>query len=332
MTIVLQFQYWDLKVTETGFEVGLSFSDVPEKLEVPFAAVRGFYDPSVNFELEFDVKPEVAALRRPSRRRRRSPRLPRHEGPGTRRQEGRAARQGRAGGEKTGDRAGRQRPEGRRRRFARRFPQEVEPAWPKSSIFGVARKRKARADAETAADGNRAQFGRSKAEKQRDSETRSGRAASSMVTAATVPTASEQHRQAVGHDQGAPHQPVARAAVLRPSGRHRRPSEHSAGSADRRGRRDAAKGCEPLFGAARIRARGSDAPGIAARRSRERTAAASDSHCSYRAGDRPCARSACRPLSFPVASEIRRAQADRSGGPSRHWLAERPAPRAIACF
>ena len=59
MTIVLQFQYWDLKVTETGFEVGLSFSDVPEKLEVPFAAVRGFYDPSVNFELEFDVKPDV---------------------------------------------------------------------------------------------------------------------------------------------------------------------------------------------------------------------------------------------------------------------------------
>jgi hypothetical protein len=61
MSIVLQFQYWDLKVTETGFEVGLSFSDVPEKLEVPFAAVRGFYDPSVNFELEFDVKPEAAA-------------------------------------------------------------------------------------------------------------------------------------------------------------------------------------------------------------------------------------------------------------------------------
>jgi hypothetical protein len=56
MTIVLQYQYWDLKVTDTGFEVGLSFSDVPEKLEIPYAAVRGFYDPSVNFELEFDVK------------------------------------------------------------------------------------------------------------------------------------------------------------------------------------------------------------------------------------------------------------------------------------
>ncbi|MDX8467551.1 SspB family protein [Mesorhizobium sp. VK23B] len=58
MTIVIQFQYWDLKVTDTGFEVGLSFSDVPEKLEIPFSAVRGFYDPSVNFELEFDVKAE----------------------------------------------------------------------------------------------------------------------------------------------------------------------------------------------------------------------------------------------------------------------------------
>lgn len=63
MTIVLQYQYWDLKVTDTGLEVGLSFSDVPEKLEVPFAAVRGFYDPSVNFELEFDVKAdEVTAF------------------------------------------------------------------------------------------------------------------------------------------------------------------------------------------------------------------------------------------------------------------------------
>lgn len=59
MTIVIQFQYWDLKVTDTGFEVGLSFSDVPEKLEIPFSAVRGFYDPSVNFELEFDVKTDT---------------------------------------------------------------------------------------------------------------------------------------------------------------------------------------------------------------------------------------------------------------------------------
>ena len=56
MTIVVQHQYWDMKVTETSFEIGLSFSDVPERLLVPFAAIKGFYDPSVNFELEFDVE------------------------------------------------------------------------------------------------------------------------------------------------------------------------------------------------------------------------------------------------------------------------------------
>lgn len=66
MTIVLQYQYWELKVTETGFEVGLSFSDVPEKLVIPFTAVRGFYDPSVNFELEFDVKLEESAQEAPA--------------------------------------------------------------------------------------------------------------------------------------------------------------------------------------------------------------------------------------------------------------------------
>ncbi len=55
MTIVIQHQFWDLKVNETQFEIGLSFSDTPEKLVIPFNAIRGFYDPSVNFELEFDV-------------------------------------------------------------------------------------------------------------------------------------------------------------------------------------------------------------------------------------------------------------------------------------
>ena len=61
MTIVLQFQFWDLKVSDAGFEVGLSFNDVGEKLVIPFAAVRGFYDPSINFELEFDVPAAGAA-------------------------------------------------------------------------------------------------------------------------------------------------------------------------------------------------------------------------------------------------------------------------------
>src|SRR5262249_45785203 len=54
MTVVLQHQFWDLVVTESGFEVGVSFGGVPERLAVPFAAVKGFFDPSVQFGLQFE--------------------------------------------------------------------------------------------------------------------------------------------------------------------------------------------------------------------------------------------------------------------------------------
>ena len=53
MTIILQHQFWDLTVTDSGLEVGLSFNGVPERLGVPFDAIRGFFDPSVQFGLEF---------------------------------------------------------------------------------------------------------------------------------------------------------------------------------------------------------------------------------------------------------------------------------------
>jgi len=53
MTIVLQHQYWDLEITEAGFSVTLSFQKQLERLVVPFAAIRSFADPSVNFALEF---------------------------------------------------------------------------------------------------------------------------------------------------------------------------------------------------------------------------------------------------------------------------------------
>jgi uncharacterized protein len=59
MTIVLQYQFWDLLVTNERFEVKLSFSNVPEKLVVPFAAVKAFYDPSAQFGLQFG-KPGAA--------------------------------------------------------------------------------------------------------------------------------------------------------------------------------------------------------------------------------------------------------------------------------
>jgi hypothetical protein len=55
MTIVLQHQFWDLTVTNDRFEVGLSFSGVPERLVVPLRAIIGFADPSVQFALQFAV-------------------------------------------------------------------------------------------------------------------------------------------------------------------------------------------------------------------------------------------------------------------------------------
>ncbi|MHB1103290.1 MAG: SspB family protein [Devosia sp.] len=64
MTIVLQNQYWDLKVTDTGFEVGLSFDGHPEILAIPFSAMKGFFDPSVQFGLQLNgesVAMEAAA-------------------------------------------------------------------------------------------------------------------------------------------------------------------------------------------------------------------------------------------------------------------------------
>jgi hypothetical protein len=54
MTVVLQHQFWDLTVTDHAFEVGLSFGGVPEKLFVPFSSIKGFFDPSVQFALEFE--------------------------------------------------------------------------------------------------------------------------------------------------------------------------------------------------------------------------------------------------------------------------------------
>ena len=60
MTIVLQHQFWDLTVGEELFDVGLSFNGIPERLTIPFAAIKGFFDPSVNFGLQFVQAPAVA--------------------------------------------------------------------------------------------------------------------------------------------------------------------------------------------------------------------------------------------------------------------------------
>src|SRR5471032_1451551 len=65
MTIILQHQFWDLAVTEQAFEVGLSFGGVTERLTVPFDAIHGFFDPSVQFGLQFEEITEGEAQGQP---------------------------------------------------------------------------------------------------------------------------------------------------------------------------------------------------------------------------------------------------------------------------
>jgi hypothetical protein len=75
MTIVIQHQFWDLKVEDDSFSIVLSFQRQPERLAIPFAAIKSFADPSVNFALEFaapvtaqpaaEAEAETAALPAP---------------------------------------------------------------------------------------------------------------------------------------------------------------------------------------------------------------------------------------------------------------------------
>ena len=76
MTVILQHQFWDLVVTEDRFEVGLSFGGIPERLVVPFNAIKSFFDPSVQFGLQFepsDAAAEAPAAEAPAARSQTAP-------------------------------------------------------------------------------------------------------------------------------------------------------------------------------------------------------------------------------------------------------------------
>lgn len=62
MTIVIQHQYWDFEVFDDRFEIILKFSGVPQHLRIPFAALTRFFDPSVNFGLQFDTETASAPV------------------------------------------------------------------------------------------------------------------------------------------------------------------------------------------------------------------------------------------------------------------------------
>lgn len=53
MTIVIQNQYWGLKVTDEYFEVTLTFQKLPADLHIPFEALTAFADPGAQFGLQF---------------------------------------------------------------------------------------------------------------------------------------------------------------------------------------------------------------------------------------------------------------------------------------
>jgi hypothetical protein len=59
MTVVLQNKFWDLVVEDEGFSVGLTFSQVPSKLFIPFDAITTFHDPAVEFALQFQAKVDM---------------------------------------------------------------------------------------------------------------------------------------------------------------------------------------------------------------------------------------------------------------------------------
>ena len=61
MTIIIQHQYWALKVKDDAFEVTLTFKKLPAPLHIPFSALTAFFDPGVQFGLQFRTEGDKPA-------------------------------------------------------------------------------------------------------------------------------------------------------------------------------------------------------------------------------------------------------------------------------
>ena len=59
MTIVLQNKFWDLDVRKDTFSVGLTFNQIPSKLDIAFSAITAFVDPAVDFGLQFQAADDL---------------------------------------------------------------------------------------------------------------------------------------------------------------------------------------------------------------------------------------------------------------------------------
>src|SRR5215470_2929749 len=62
ISVMLQYEFWNLEVEDDQFSVTLSFSDVRERLTVPFLAVTAFVDPFAKFQLKFEAPADAEAL------------------------------------------------------------------------------------------------------------------------------------------------------------------------------------------------------------------------------------------------------------------------------
>ncbi len=69
MTIVLQNQYWDLKIRKNDFSVGLLFNKKKEILDIPFNSIVKFYDPFVKFSIQLDFKDQKIQPKKSEKKR-----------------------------------------------------------------------------------------------------------------------------------------------------------------------------------------------------------------------------------------------------------------------
>ena len=70
MTIVLQNQFWDLKINKNKFSVVLLFNKKIEYLSIPFNTIVKFYDPFVKFSIQLEIKDEKESVKKPVQKKR----------------------------------------------------------------------------------------------------------------------------------------------------------------------------------------------------------------------------------------------------------------------
>lgn len=51
MTIVIQYEYWDLNIKKDSFSIGLSFNEIKSNLKIPYNSIISFLDPYAKFGL-----------------------------------------------------------------------------------------------------------------------------------------------------------------------------------------------------------------------------------------------------------------------------------------